>query len=371
MYTGVPSALTWVLSSVISSPGIVYSAPRFRRPAHGTPDAPAHESDARVLRLKRGEDRRLVAGHLWVFSNEVDTDSTPLTGFAPGAVARAAIGAGCLHGLRVRQSARADLRPHPLARVGASGRPCAAGAAPRRGAGAARAARTARLLPLGVRRVRPAAGTGARSLRRRRGRADRHRRHGGAQGRRRGRGAHGRRTRAALFWKNDSGARELEHLPQVAEAAFGEVPDEVEVLESGCVPRRRSPGGRRPAGSTIRRANRAAAGALPAGRCARAGCLQLRRRLGGHRAATMGRRRRSCVDSSEAALDVAQRNARPTAWPSRRRRTMPSMRSKAAARAAARASTWWSSIRRPSSSARRISRRARPPIASSTSSRWG
>ena len=38
---------------------------------------------------------------------------------------------------------------------------------------------------------------------------------------------------AGLFWKNDSGARELEHLPQVAEVAFGEVPAEVEVLESG------------------------------------------------------------------------------------------------------------------------------------------
>ena len=36
------------------------------------------------LRLKRGEDRRLSAGHLWVFSNEVDTDATPLTSFAPG-----------------------------------------------------------------------------------------------------------------------------------------------------------------------------------------------------------------------------------------------------------------------------------------------
>src|SRR4026207_1825666 len=36
------------------------------------------------LRLKRGEDRRLTAGHLWVFSNEVDTDATPLTSFAPG-----------------------------------------------------------------------------------------------------------------------------------------------------------------------------------------------------------------------------------------------------------------------------------------------
>ena len=31
------------------------------------------------LRLKRGEDRRISAGHLWVFSNEVDTARTPLT----------------------------------------------------------------------------------------------------------------------------------------------------------------------------------------------------------------------------------------------------------------------------------------------------
>jgi 23S rRNA (cytosine1962-C5)-methyltransferase len=36
------------------------------------------------LRLKPREDRRLVAGHLWVFSNEVDTARTPLTAFAPG-----------------------------------------------------------------------------------------------------------------------------------------------------------------------------------------------------------------------------------------------------------------------------------------------
>jgi 23S rRNA (cytosine1962-C5)-methyltransferase len=41
-----------------------------------------------ALRLKRNEDRRLQAGHLWVFSNEVDTQQTPLTKFAPGALAR-------------------------------------------------------------------------------------------------------------------------------------------------------------------------------------------------------------------------------------------------------------------------------------------
>ncbi|HEX8695849.1 MAG TPA: class I SAM-dependent rRNA methyltransferase [Longimicrobium sp.] len=36
------------------------------------------------LRLRKDEDRRLRAGHLWVFSNEVDVERTPLTAFAPG-----------------------------------------------------------------------------------------------------------------------------------------------------------------------------------------------------------------------------------------------------------------------------------------------
>jgi 23S rRNA (cytosine1962-C5)-methyltransferase len=36
------------------------------------------------LRLKKHEDRRLHAGHTWVFSNEVDTVATPLDGFEPG-----------------------------------------------------------------------------------------------------------------------------------------------------------------------------------------------------------------------------------------------------------------------------------------------
>jgi len=40
-----------------------------------------------VLKLKRGEDRRLRAGHLWIFSNEVDTAATPLTQFEPGSIA--------------------------------------------------------------------------------------------------------------------------------------------------------------------------------------------------------------------------------------------------------------------------------------------
>jgi len=41
-----------------------------------------------VLTLRRGEERRLLSGHLWVFSNEIDVQKTPLTAFAPGDCAR-------------------------------------------------------------------------------------------------------------------------------------------------------------------------------------------------------------------------------------------------------------------------------------------
>src|SRR5690606_16532880 len=40
------------------------------------------------LRLKKGEDRRLRAGHAWIFSNEVDVAATPLAEFSPAATAR-------------------------------------------------------------------------------------------------------------------------------------------------------------------------------------------------------------------------------------------------------------------------------------------
>ena len=36
------------------------------------------------LRLKKNEERRLRAGHVWVYSNEVDTVSTPLKAYTPG-----------------------------------------------------------------------------------------------------------------------------------------------------------------------------------------------------------------------------------------------------------------------------------------------
>jgi len=39
-----------------------------------------------ALYLRRGEDARLRAGHLWVFSNEVDVQRSPLTDFEPGEI---------------------------------------------------------------------------------------------------------------------------------------------------------------------------------------------------------------------------------------------------------------------------------------------
>ena len=51
-------------------------------------------SNLPILMLKRNEERRLAAGHLWVYSNEVDSRKTPLTGFEPGtlAVIQSAVG---------------------------------------------------------------------------------------------------------------------------------------------------------------------------------------------------------------------------------------------------------------------------------------
>ena len=45
-------------------------------------------SNIPLLRLKKNEERRLKGGHLWVFSNEVDTTATPLRGLTPGSCVR-------------------------------------------------------------------------------------------------------------------------------------------------------------------------------------------------------------------------------------------------------------------------------------------
>jgi 23S rRNA (cytosine1962-C5)-methyltransferase len=71
------------------------------------PDAAREGQDLPELRLKPREDRRIAAGHLWIFSNEVDTSRTPLTAFAPGAACRVV-------GDRERFLGYAYVNPHAL-----------------------------------------------------------------------------------------------------------------------------------------------------------------------------------------------------------------------------------------------------------------
>ena len=33
----------------------------------------------RAIRLRKREERRLLGGHLWIYSNEVDVDATPFS----------------------------------------------------------------------------------------------------------------------------------------------------------------------------------------------------------------------------------------------------------------------------------------------------
>ena len=64
--------------------------PAFAHPQGASADEAAASGPREVpaLRLKRGEDRRLRAGHLWVFSNEVDNEATPLLSLPVGSVVR-------------------------------------------------------------------------------------------------------------------------------------------------------------------------------------------------------------------------------------------------------------------------------------------
>lgn len=60
-----------------------------------------------ILRLRPKEDRRLRAGHLWVYSNEIDVQKTPLTAVTPGSVCRMEDAQGKALGL-------AHVNPHTL-----------------------------------------------------------------------------------------------------------------------------------------------------------------------------------------------------------------------------------------------------------------
>ena len=260
-----------------------------------------------MLRLKRGEERRLAAGHLWVFSNEVDTDSTPLGQFAPGALAQ-------LRSQRDAFLGYAYVNPHALicARILSRDaahpvdaalieRRLAAALALRERLGNARFCRwvfgESDLLPglvldrYGECVVGQIATAGMEALKEEIERAVRK-----------------VVNPRALYWKNDSAARELEHLPQLASSAFGEIPAELEVQEAGLEFAAPLAAGQKTgwyydqSGNRARLARYVAAGARVLDVCSYAGAWAITALRHGARAA-------HCVDSSQTALAFAQANA--------------------------------------------------------------
>ncbi|MCC7462164.1 MAG: class I SAM-dependent rRNA methyltransferase [Gammaproteobacteria bacterium] len=265
------------------------------------------DTSARVLRLKGGEERRLRAGHLWVFSNEVDNQATPLGGFAPGAIARLHSGRDqflgyayvnphalicarilsrspvhppdrslLVHRLKVALALRERLYPAPYYRVvfgEADGLP---GLVLDRYGSLV----VGQIATVGMEALRPKVESAVAEV----------------------------LAPEALVWKNDGGARDLEQLPRQFITAIGRAPDAVTVLEAGCRYAAPLAGGQKTGWFYDQTANRETFRRLlwPGARvldvCSYAGAWAVS-------ALRSGAREAVCVDSSEAALAMAARNA--------------------------------------------------------------
>jgi 23S rRNA (cytosine1962-C5)-methyltransferase len=194
--------------------------------------APTTATELPELRLKRGEDRRLSAGHLWVFSNEVDTARTPLPSFEPGSLCRVVsdrdkflgyayvnphslICARILgrdpeyppnkslivHRLQVAQSLRRSLYERPFYRLAYGESDALPGLVLDRFGDVV----VGQIATAGMEAMRADVEAAVRKA----------------------------VAPAALLWKNDAGVRELEGLPSYVETAFGELPEFAEVEEGG------------------------------------------------------------------------------------------------------------------------------------------
>jgi len=262
-----------------------------------------------VLKLKRGEDRRLRAGHLWIFSNEVDTAATPLTQFEPGAAVqvysdkdqflghayvnpRTLIAARIMgrdaaypldasllvHRLRVALALRERLYREPFYRLvygESDGLPGLV--LDRYGDVVVAQSGTA-----GMDRLRAEIETAVNKV------------------------IHPK----AIVWKNDSGARELEGLARdVSLAGEGEIPADISVREQGVDFIAPLADGQKTGWFYDQAANRERLRRyLPAGArvldvCSYVGAWAITALKGGAGSAT-------CVDSSATALDYVSRNAR-------------------------------------------------------------
>jgi 23S rRNA (cytosine1962-C5)-methyltransferase len=264
-------------------------------------------SDISILKLKRGEDRRIRSGHLWIFSNEIDNAATPLTGFSVGARARVLSD-------RDQFLGHAYVNPHALICARIMGRDAAQ--------------------PLDRALIESRLEV-ALALRERLSRAPYYRlvfgesdqlpglvldRYGDVlvgQIATAGMEALKADVEAAvkevlhpagLFWKNDSGARDLEHLTPSTEVAFGSVPDELQVVESGLHFRAPLADGQKTGWFYDQTANRQKLirflppGARVLDVCSYVGAWAITALRNGASSAR-------CIDSSQLSLDFVQRNA--------------------------------------------------------------
>lgn len=258
------------------------------------------------LRLRRNEDRRIRAGHLWIFSNEVDVDHTPLTGFEPGQAVEVQDHRGAPLG-----TAYVNPRTLIAARLVSreAGRPLDRGLLAER-VRRARALREA-LFDRPFHRLVYGEGDGLPGLV-----VDRYGDLLVAQvttaGMERVRGELVDVLREELaprgvLLRGDAPGRRLEGLDEYVETAWGEVPDALPVEENGT--RFEAPvGGQKTGWFYDHRLNRARMRSYVPGRRV----LDLFSYVGGWgvQAAAAGAERVLCVDSSAEALEWAERNAR-------------------------------------------------------------
>jgi len=260
-----------------------------------------------ALYLKRGEDARLRAGHLWVFANEVDVARSPLTSFGPGEacaivdardrplgvgyvnprslisarlVARGldrALDASLLaHRLEVASSLRERLYEEPYCRLLYGESDGVPGLTLDRFDDVV----VAQATTAGIERLKPEVESAVRKV----------------------------LNPRALIWKNDTGIRALEGLTTYADVGFGEPPGALRVREGGLEFLIDAIGGQKTGWFYDQRANRDALAPFVEG----ARVLDLFAYLGawGLRAAAMGAKAVTCVDASASAVKLIEDNAR-------------------------------------------------------------
>ena len=259
-----------------------------------------------VLRLRPNQDRRIRAGHLWVYSNEVDTGTTPLKGIAVGEQVVVQSSKGKFLGFAYANPnslicARIVSRSpqHPLDQSLLAHRLKIA------------LALRERYFDAPYYRLLFGEADGLPGLV-----VDRYGEHLVAQIGTAGMEALKEDIVAALrkvvgpasiLWRNDSSVRELEGLGRYVEVAAGEVPDELEVVEGGCRFRVSPAEGQKTGWFFDQAFNRdllmpRVAGLRVLDVCSYVGAW-------GVRAAVSGAREVLCVDASASALQRVQANA--------------------------------------------------------------